>query len=761
MRVPATPLDPVAVSLKSLAAIKLEPLDLLPRRNLVEKLIELVLSGSPVGMKSATAGLEEVAKAICAVDTSDLNVVVFGGGSGLSNVIGGDSRHPHWYQSPFQGLKALFPNTRSVVCITDDGGSTGELVKDLPLVGLGDLRHVLLSSIRLAKLESQYKLNGHESENVAKVLHGLFNARFASRPKALADLLDEQNIQLAVLPEEMGLGLLKLLEKIFTDFRLSLLLDRPHCLGNLLLAAAVYQGVDRGFYVSPEALLAGIQRLADLVGANPEAVLPCVSTPAHLKILYDNGVLVTGEDKSSKARRNSAIDRVFVEFANHPYVLPDVIAGIKNADIILFAPGSLYTSLIPIFQVSELSEAVRNNRHALKVLVANLWIQKGETDLVRDDPSRRFYVSDLLQAYHRNIPGGVEDLFEQILLLGLQDIPGSILQSYAVEDKMPIYLDRGKVWQMGFAPVEARIFSKTALDERKVQHDPASLAMAVKTIWAARNHIPRKVKASLPPSCLCHEPLVSPDRHTPSQRLAKLKNYLKEIDALGLDTELLDIFWRHQDIRVDHLEQVRSIRLIQARDWKRSQKWDNVFSFYDPENQSIVIRHDIGDGKSGRLETAVLVALGQSLLGNYALEKVMLPMEYEGEQVGRMFRLTLREAKHRHCYFSAAELDRYLQLVHMYPSGTDRVYNRLVTAEEGFTPPGLLFGLMYAWYLENSLIPHIEYKMSILQADISNLVPEQIKMFHRRNELIDFFKKIVFRHISSVYDTCIGKTKFM
>jgi uncharacterized cofD-like protein len=75
------------------------------------------------------------------------------------------------------------------------------------------------------------------------------------------------------------------------------------------------------------------------------------------------------------------VDRVVVEFSRPPFLQPEVVQLVQRADIILFAPGSLYTSIIPILQVPGLAEAIRNNTRALKVLVANIWVQKGETDV--------------------------------------------------------------------------------------------------------------------------------------------------------------------------------------------------------------------------------------------------------------------------------------------------------------------------------------------------------------------------------------------
>ena len=153
--------------------------------DLAERVVELALSAPPG---------EELATRLEGLDTHGLKVVVFGGGTGLSNMVGGDCRHPSWPDTPFHGLKEIFPKTRAIVCITDDGGSTGELLKDLDLVAVGDLRHVLLSSVSARGLNEKYSLNEDESLVVARVLHRLFNYRFASPPTNLASLLTEAGI---------------------------------------------------------------------------------------------------------------------------------------------------------------------------------------------------------------------------------------------------------------------------------------------------------------------------------------------------------------------------------------------------------------------------------------------------------------------------------------------------------------------------------------------------------------------------------------
>ena len=725
-------------------------LDLLPEKHLAEKLIGLVLSGAPPAPAAFAGQFAALAQALNSIDTREARVVVFGGGTGLSNLIGGDSRADHWPDDPFQGLKELFPRTSAVVCVTDDGGSTGELLKDLSLIALGDLRHVLLSSVQRRRLRSLHGLGDRQPQQVCVLLHRLFNHRFENRPASVSALLAEAHCELAGLPETMADGLGRLLGLLFSHPRLQSQLGRPHCLGNLLLAAAIFAAATEERIDPPSglAVLDGIRQLAEIIGADPDAVLPCTTTPAQLKLLYGNGVLVSGECKSGQARRGYPVDRAFVEFSRPPEVPEGVLTAIRRADIILFAPGSLFTSIVPILHVPGIADAVRNNSQALKVLVANLWAQAGETDIAQDDPSRRFHVSDLITAYHRNIPGGVAGLFEQVLVLGLHDIPGSILQNYALENKVPIYLDRKTVGEMGFSPVEARLCTQADIAQRQViQHDAGSLAAAVRVLWSIRHRLPVPVEKQLGEACRLTSPLVNSKGQALAQRLAEINERLRALDIdPALLPELGDIFWRHRDIPVEHLDYLSGLTVLGKEEWARAQEWDNVFAFYDPESRRIMVREDVR-GDRPRCEAGLLIALGQSLLGNYAAEKRKLAVERDGERLGYEFRLVLRPDEERCCWFNSEELRCFLELARMRRSEAEPlVHTRLVNDDEGFTPPGLLFGLTYAWYLDNQNACHIEYKMSISRMPPCALIPEQEKITLRRRSLIDFFRAVVFRN---------------
>src|SRR4030042_4437667 len=109
----------------------------------VDQLLEAVINGT-VSERSYINSISSLAEEVRGLECRKTRVVVFGGGTGLSTVVGGNSQLDDWPESPFVGLKQEFPRLDVVVCTTDDGGSTGLLLRQLPMIGLGDLGKPLL-----------------------------------------------------------------------------------------------------------------------------------------------------------------------------------------------------------------------------------------------------------------------------------------------------------------------------------------------------------------------------------------------------------------------------------------------------------------------------------------------------------------------------------------------------------------------------------------------------------------------------------------
>jgi len=323
---------------------------------------------------------------------------------------------------------------------------------------------------------------------------------------------------------------------------------------------------------------------------------------------------------------------------------------------------------------------------------------------------------------------------------------------------------------MGFRPVEAGIYSLAALRERNViQHDPSMLARAIRTLLAVTS-LPQQKQCMesffeytdrLPGCFRMERSMIQSEKLFLCERYTALKEWLNGVDLKNdsetepleaLTKRLMKILWYHQDILLSHLVNIQAISIIDRKIWSRSQEWDNVFSFYEPADKSIRICQDvIADER--RLEQAFLVALGQALLGNYAASKEMVAVQEGGKPVGKIYKLTIKPPEERNTFLTDRELAKYLKLSRMILSESKKyLYTRLVNGNEGFTPPGLLFGLLYAWYLDNRFAAHVEYKMAVMRTDISDLIPEQVRMLSRRRALVEFFRQSVFCHSSLIYE---------
>ncbi len=752
----------------------LSPCDALPQGSLKEKVISLLLDDRPTGISEyLDFRLDQIAREITTTDTSQVKVVLFGGGTGLSNIVGGDSRLAGWYKTPFIGLKEVFPKQYAIVCITDDGGSTGELLKSLPIIALGDIRRVMLSAIQKNRFANKYKLNYKKTLKAIKALHSLFNHRFNRKPQSPEDLLSAVRIE--DIPTELASFILRLTSNLFIQPSLIDTLSQPQCFGNLIIAASICEqaGIKTDLsYLSPskinKATINGIAEICDRLSLDRTSIIPSTITGAGLNVLYENGVMIRGEDKSSRFLRGYPVDRVFVEFNRRPELHPDTVDLIKNADIMIFAPGSLYTSITPIMQTPKIAEAIRSNSRAMKLLIANIWVQKGETDAARNHPERKFHISDLIKAYQRNIPGGIKDIFSHIITLDLKDIPSSAIQKYALEQKEPIYLDKEKVEELGIETITAPIFSRKLLKKHLIiQHDPHSVSIAVKALYKlhkslgnnqAQTNKPKKRKGNI-------FAIIRTDNSTSCHRLKTINEYCHELRTYeivkkgkgkptSLDKEkrnrlinsLITISWKHHDIQPDHFKRVRGITLISPEVWDNQQKWENIISFYEPGSGLIKVRNP-ANGSHNNFELACLIGLGQSLLGNYSKEKEMADVMVNNSIIGQAYILTLQEEKYLNSYLSLEDIKEYLSLVKMSPHPENpNMFTRLVSGKEGFTPPGIFFGLCYAWYLDNRLAPNIEYKMSIMKKQNKELLPEQIKLRKRRENVIKFFRQKVFQH---------------
>ena len=756
---PAATASPATGSLRLLSK-NLRYLDLIPRESVLEKIVHLVLEGhGPFCTAAPVFGriLDEFRR----YPTESVRVVVFGGGTGLSSILGGEANLGRWGLSPFGGLKRYFQNLTVVVCVTDDGGSSGRLLREIPCIAPGDLRRAILASILPRNLLLRFpSLYPQQLEVLARSIGKILEHRFGpcSDRSVLQDpvrLLEDE--ERTVLPEELARYLSGLGEAVGKIPALRNLSLEGQCLGNLLLVASIYgqPGSSKAFRgdtlrsPSPAQIVRGIQSFAEALGSGRRTIFPASTVQGELQVLYQHGVLSSGEDKAARRHSSFPVNRVWVHFVEPPKPDKSLLDRIAQADLILIAPGSLYTSIIPIFQVPGIADAVRKNHKALKILGANFWVQRGETDISLRRKDREYYVSELIEAYHNNIPGGAAGLFGPVIVTDLQSVPADILRNYALEGKTPIYLDKDRVKRMGFLPVEAAVFSEERLRSHKViQHDPEKFAQAVKTLYFLRGLVAKETgrcrlgrMRAMPPPIFPRKGTLCAYWRAVRERVASM-----DISDSALREIFLETIWNNREILPEHLSFAAGIRKIAKSSWERSTEWDKILGYYDPEDGYIKVREDLLDAGERRVTEDIFIALGESLLGNYAARKSVRELRWDGRLLGKIFEVELRPLEQRRTFLSDPELREYLRLAQLEPGRGDPMrFRMLVNGNDAFTPPGLLFGLLYAWYLDNRYGGVVDYEMSLLRWKVTELIPKPSMERSRLQSRVDFFRRVVFR----------------
>ncbi len=723
-------------------------------RTPIEHLVEFLLTGTQT--LNAPSGLEDLAEEALRFDLRNTRVVVLGGGTGLSTIVGGNSQMPDWPDQPRFGVKQEFSSLHIIVCTTDDGGSTGRLLQSLPIIGIGDIRKLLISSIIPDHLRRRYHLAQQEADDLVRMIHALFNHRFPERSSGferLSDPLTAVSDELYdACPKQLADSFRELGRYISPGSAGPAILPAGHSMGNLLLASAIFMAA-RGSMHRPPGLRdiqSGIDHIAALIGAPTGRIHPATAAPGQLKFRYANGVEVYGQSKSARIHRDSPVERVIAEFVRRPVVSAVVRKAIQQADLIIYAPGSLYTSIIPILQLEPIVTAIRSNTRALKILGANSWIQEGETDISLKNQGRGFLVSELIEAYDRNVPHGIDGLFDVVLSANLEHIPTYILRNYALEGKSPIHLDKARVEAMGFRPVEATLFSSER--ERKIQaiqHDARRFALAIRTLLYADQCLKGKngysLRSSSPKSAgiesIKNRACINSNGGTLlCDYMNSIRKELRDKDfwPRELRDYLLRLAWENRDIRPSHLRFFRGAVIIPAKKWDRNTEWDNILGYYDPQDQYLKLHGDLLSNPS-KLREDLLIALGESLMGQYISQRRWI--EHFG---ARSYEIVLNPANDRHCFLNESQMQTYLKLARLTPEPENAgKYGITITGNEGFLPPGLLFGLLYAWYLCGCGLT-MDYEMSLLRWPLKSLIPLHAKDRIRKEALVTFFRTQIF-----------------
>jgi len=190
-------------------------------------------------------------------------------------------------------------------------------------------------------------------------------------------------------------------------------------------------------------------------------VLPATLDDMKLAAELEDGRIIRGESNIPEA--GGRIKRLFTEPSNCK-ALDDVIAAIRDAEIIILGPGSLYTSVIPNLLVSEISDEIAKST-AKKIYVCNIMTQPGETD----GYSVCDHVSAIIKhSKHKNIVDAV---------LVNDSMPDNIADKYALSGSYPVKSDFENLKSLGLS-----WFAKKLIEDSKeglVRHSSNRVARAI------------------------------------------------------------------------------------------------------------------------------------------------------------------------------------------------------------------------------------------------------------------------------------------
>jgi uncharacterized cofD-like protein len=234
-----------------------------------------------------------------------------------------------------------------------------------------------------------------------------------------------------------------------------------HSMGNLMLAAL------NEFTGGPERAIEMASLLLKIKGK----VLPVTLTRTDLNALLSDGTILERESTIDTYGGTPGVTVDYVYLEPIAYSYPPSIEAIQEADMIVFSPGDLYTSLIPNLLVKGIPEAIIDSK-AKVVFVISLMTKPGETTGFKSST----YVEEVNKYIGKT--GKID-----ILLTNSDSLPDKSIKRYAREGSEPVDLDMEKT-----GGLVNKIVKRPLLAEgTQIRHDPNKLALELMSFFESPN----------------------------------------------------------------------------------------------------------------------------------------------------------------------------------------------------------------------------------------------------------------------------------
>lgn len=239
-----------------------------------------------------------------------------------------------------------------------------------------------------------------------------------------------------------------------------------HSLGNIILSGLELQ---HGSFEKAVEVASNILRIRG-------KVMP-VALGSHQLVMQNGAEKIVGQHAIDS--RNVVSGDAQVRLEPKSAANPSALQAIEQADLVVIAPGSLYTSLLPVFSVDGVVEALTHTSAQI-VMIANLVNKPNQT--------ADWHIADYVKKIEEYIGTGVIDT----VLYNTEAISSDLLKRYAEEGEFPVLGDPQRFAELDATVVGADLVSETieqqdaadkAIRRTLIRHDPARLATEILKIY--------------------------------------------------------------------------------------------------------------------------------------------------------------------------------------------------------------------------------------------------------------------------------------
>ncbi len=231
-----------------------------------------------------------------------------------------------------------------------------------------------------------------------------------------------------------------------------------HAFGNLFLVALTE--ITGSFMQAINIASQILRTKGEIIPATLESIQLCAEFSDGEKICGEEEITEYGKAKKAK------IESIWIEPEDAKAPI-DAIAKIESADVIVFGPGSLYTSIIPNLLIKDIREAVLRSP-AFRVFVVNAMTQPGETD--------DFTAYDHIRVFKEIT--GIDRIDAAIVNTKMPS--DQVLRRYLKEGQEPVIPDVAKIAKEGI-----EVYAEDLIGEKEdfVRHDSKRLADLIVDIY--------------------------------------------------------------------------------------------------------------------------------------------------------------------------------------------------------------------------------------------------------------------------------------